>query len=105
MLLPVPLPGGARAIRQPWRMACAWARFHTALAKTTVEACVAVASSHDTERVVLSGGVFQNKRLTEATAAGLTAAGLRVLIPERLPAGDGGIAYGQAAVAARRLTA
>jgi hydrogenase maturation protein HypF len=81
------------------------ARFHTALAKTTVEACVAVASSHDTERVVLSGGVFQNKRLTEATAAGLTAAGLRVLIPERLPAGDGGIAYGQAAVAARRLTA
>jgi hydrogenase maturation factor HypF (carbamoyltransferase family) len=28
---------------------------------------------------------------------------LRVLIPQRLPAGDGGISYGQAAVAARRL--
>jgi len=30
------------------------------------------------------------------------AAGLRVLIPERLPLGDGAIAYGQAAIAARR---
>ena len=54
---------------------------------------------------MLSGGVFQNRRLLEAVAAGLTAAGLRVLTPERLPAGDGGISYGQAAVAARRMAA
>jgi hydrogenase maturation protein HypF len=52
---------------------------------------------------VLSGGVFQNRRLTEAVGAGLHAAGARVLTPERLPANDGGIAYGQAAIAARRL--
>ena len=50
---------------------------------------------------VLSGGVFQNRRLLEACTAGATAAGLRVLPPERLPAGDGGISYGQAAVGAR----
>jgi hydrogenase maturation protein HypF len=52
---------------------------------------------------VLSGGVFANRRLLELTATGLSAAGLRVLTPERLPAGDGGIAYGQAAVAAAHL--
>jgi len=51
---------------------------------------------------VLSGGVFANRLLVERTAALLAAAGLRVLLPERLPPGDGGIAYGQAAVAARR---
>jgi hydrogenase maturation protein HypF len=78
-------------------------RFHAALARATVKACVAVASKRQTDLVVLAGGVFQNKRLAEAASAGLARAGLRVLIPERLPAGDGGIAYGQAAVAARRI--
>jgi hydrogenase maturation protein HypF len=50
--------------------------------------------------VVLSGGSFQNRRLVERAGAVLARAGLRVLTPERLPAGDGGISYGQAAVAA-----
>jgi hydrogenase maturation protein HypF len=81
------------------------ARFHAALARATVDACVAAASKHRTDLVVLSGGVFQNRRLAETASAGLTRAGLRVLMPERLPAGDGGIAYGQAAVAARRMAA
>ena len=52
------------------------------------------------ETVVLSGGVFQNRMLLAATATPLEARGLRVLVPERLPPNDGGIAYGQAAVAA-----
>ena len=50
--------------------------------------------------VVLSGGVFQNRRLLTVTAGRLERAGLRVLVPERLPPNDGGISYGQAAVAA-----
>ncbi len=78
-------------------------RFHNALARTTVAACARAASAHDTDLVVLSGGVFANRRLLETTAAGIVAAGLRVLTPQRLPAGDGGISYGQAAVAARRI--
>jgi hydrogenase maturation protein HypF len=53
--------------------------------------------------VVLSGGVFQNRLLLERTAALLDEAGLRVLVPERLPPNDGGISFGQAAVAASRL--
>ena len=49
---------------------------------------------------MLSGGVFQNRLLLERTSALLVVAGLRVLVPERLPANDGGISYGQTAVAA-----
>ncbi len=78
-------------------------RFHAGIAAATVTACTLAAASAETETVVLSGGVFQNRRLLEATTTGLRGAGLRVLVPELLPPGDGGISYGQAAVAARRL--
>ncbi len=47
--------------------------------------------------------MFQNRRLLESVSAGLAGAGLRVLVPQRLPVNDGGIAYGQAAVAAATL--
>jgi hydrogenase maturation protein HypF len=75
-------------------------RFHRALADALARACVEIAARHATELVVLSGGVFQNVRLLVGTSARLEAAGLRVLVPERLPPHDGGISYGQAAVAA-----
>jgi hydrogenase maturation protein HypF len=55
--------------------------------------------------VVLSGGVFQNRRLLGQTASLLADAGLRVITPELLPPNDGGISYGQLAVAAARLAA
>ncbi|HLH64892.1 MAG TPA: carbamoyltransferase HypF [Solirubrobacteraceae bacterium] len=78
------------------------ARFHNGLAAATAEACIKAASVHSAGQVVLSGGVFQNRRLLEAVAGALRGEGLRVLIPSRLPANDGGISYGQAVVAARR---
>ena len=80
-------------------------RFHAALSTVTVEALARVASSEGSDLVVLSGGVFQNRRLLEAAMAGLHAAGLRAITPERLPIGDGGISYGQVAIAARRMAA
>jgi hydrogenase maturation protein HypF len=52
---------------------------------------------------VLSGGVFQNRVLLEGTAAALERDGFTVLLPQRLPCNDGGISFGQAAVAAARL--
>jgi hydrogenase maturation protein HypF len=76
------------------------ARFHNAVAATTAAACARVADSRGLDTVVLSGGVFQNRLLLERTAAALEDDGLRVLVPERLPPNDGGISYGQAAVAA-----
>jgi hydrogenase maturation protein HypF len=79
------------------------ARFHNALARATTRACCVVARRHGCRTIVLSGGTFQNRRLLEQVAAGLTAERCRALVPERLPPGDGGISYGQAAVAAARL--
>ena len=78
-------------------------RFHRGLAAATVRAAAEVARSRGVDAVALSGGVFQNVLLLEGVAAGLAEEGLRVLVPERLPPNDGGISYGQAAVAAARL--
>lgn len=75
-------------------------RFHNGLADATVRACSAAAVERRLDVAVLSGGVFQNRRLIDRTAAGLAAAGLRVLVPSRLPANDGQISFGQAAVVA-----
>jgi hydrogenase maturation protein HypF len=76
------------------------ARFHRAVAGATARACARAAEAAGTDRAVLSGGVFQNRLLLEQTAAELRASGLSVLTPERVPPNDGGIAYGQAAIAA-----
>jgi hydrogenase maturation protein HypF len=76
------------------------ARFHNAVAVATAAACGRVAEAGGLDTVVLSGGVFQNRLLLERAAAALSETGLRVLVPQRLPPNDGGISYGQAAVAA-----
>jgi hydrogenase maturation protein HypF len=76
------------------------ARFHAGVAAATVDAVTAIASARGLGTAVLSGGVFQNRMLLRAVAAGLDQAGLRVLVPRRLPPNDGGISFGQAAVAA-----
>jgi hydrogenase maturation protein HypF len=79
------------------------ARFHHALAAATAEAIVLAATRHGLEVAVLSGGTFANAVLRDDVTRWLRIAGLRVLVPERLPPSDGGISYGQAAVAAARL--
>jgi hydrogenase maturation protein HypF len=76
------------------------ARFHNALAAGTTAACIELAVERELYTVALSGGSFQNRVLLERVAADVRRAGLRVLIPERLPPNDGGISYGQAAIAA-----
>jgi hydrogenase maturation protein HypF len=71
----------------------------------TARACALAAERRTTDLVVLSGGVFQNRRLLGQTASLLGVAGLRVLTPEQLPPNDGVIAYGQLAVGGARLAA
>ena len=79
-------------------------RFHTSFAARTAAAAARAAGERGLNTVVLSGGVFQNRLLLEQTASAIGEHGLEVLRPERLPPNDGGIAYGQAAVAAAQLT-
>jgi hydrogenase maturation protein HypF len=78
------------------------ARFHNGLAAGTAEACATEAERRGIELVALSGGVFQNTLLLDRTRTILERRGLRVVVPERLPPNDGGICFGQAAVAAAR---
>jgi hydrogenase maturation protein HypF len=75
-------------------------RFHRALARATADACAQLAERHGLQTVALGGGVWVNRLLLELTATALERRGLRVLVPELLPPGDGGLAYGQAAIAA-----
>ena len=79
------------------------ARFHNGVGRATARACARIAEAEGTDRVVLSGGVFQNRVLLDRTTEALERAGLRVLVPRLLPPNDGGIAFGQAAVAAASL--
>ena len=72
-------------------------RFHNTLA----EWIVAVARRVNCESVALSGGVFQNAYLATRATRELTRHGFRVYLPRQVPANDGGIALGQAAIAGR----
>ena len=78
------------------------AAVHDALSAATAAAVVRIATERGLGHAVLSGGVFQNRWLLETVAGELADCGLRVLVPERLPPNDGGISFGQAAVAAAR---
>jgi hydrogenase maturation protein HypF len=75
------------------------ARFHNTLA----EAIVAVAKQVGQERVVLTGGCFQNRYLTERTVRRLTQEGFRPYWHQRIPPNDGGIALGQLVAASRQV--
>ena len=68
------------------------AAFHEGLAA----ALVSVARRIGERRVLLTGGCFQNARLTEASVAALQAAGFEAVWHRRVPPNDGGIALGQA---------
>ena len=78
------------------------ARFHAAVVAAVVDGAARLAVSHGRGTVVLGGGVMQNCLLLEGVIAGLEAAGLRCLAASELPANDGGLAAGQAAVAMAR---
>jgi hydrogenase maturation protein HypF len=78
------------------------ARFHAAVVAAVVDGCTRVRDARGLTMVALSGGVFQNVLLVERTVAALEAAGFQVLTHVRVPPNDGGISFGQAAVAAAR---
>jgi len=78
------------------------AGFHDGLGRSVAEVATGLAVDNGLDTVALSGGVFQNARLTEVVVGHVAAAGLAVLTHERLSPNDGAISVGQAAIAARR---
>jgi hydrogenase maturation protein HypF len=72
------------------------AKFHNMLA----EAIVAIARKLGEPKVVLSGGCFQNRYLTERTIDRLRQESFRPYWHQRIPPNDGGIALGQVAAVA-----
>jgi hydrogenase maturation protein HypF len=75
-------------------------RFHEAVAQGILEAALQFRDTRNFEAVVLSGGVFQNKLLTEITIQKLENDGFTVWINRHVPPNDGGISLGQVALAA-----
>lgn len=75
------------------------ARFHNGVADAIVRTCDRF-RDHSTT-VALSGGVFQNVLLLDRTVELLEQHGFRVLTHRNVPTNDGGISFGQVAVASR----
>jgi hydrogenase maturation protein HypF len=96
------LLAGVAAGGRPGPLAAA---FHETIAEVTRELVAAAAAETGHRTVCLSGGVFQNRRLAGALLRRLAADGFHVLVNRLVPANDGGISYGQAAIAAARLAA
>jgi len=81
------------------------AAFHETIAEVTRELVAAAAAETGLRTVCLSGGVFQNRRLASTLLRRLGRDGFEVFINRRVPVNDGGISYGQAAIAAARMAA
>jgi len=81
------------------------AGFHEALGRATVLMAVKIAADCDIGTIALTGGVFQNARLTDVVEDGLRDQGFEVLVHSSIPPNDGGISVGQAAIAAAGLGA
>ncbi|MDV6330621.1 carbamoyltransferase HypF [Asticcacaulis sp. 201] len=75
-------------------------RFHAGLAQSSAALAAALAQKHGVGTVALSGGVMQNRLLLSLLIEALEGRGLSVLTHRQVPSNDGGLAFGQAAVAA-----
>ena len=98
-----PAPMWRALLGDPAPMAAKAARFHNGLALAIVQMIGRLQRITGVDTVALSGGVFHNKRLLEQVIDQLGPLRLRVLTHRVVPAGDGGLALGQAAIAAATL--
>ncbi|PRY71790.1 carbamoyltransferase HypF [Halomonas ventosae] len=80
------------------------ADFHATLVRVLRRQAGAARDATGVETLGLTGGVFQNRRLTEAAVAALEEDGFRVLLHERLPCNDAAISVGQVMECLARLS-
>lgn len=79
-------------------------RFHETIANVVLEACIRISKYTGLNKVVLSGGVFQNMILLDKCVTKLEGRGFNVYLHSRVPSNDGGIALGQAVMAIARVS-
>lgn len=93
-----------QAMVQEWRAgvdaAALATRFHNSIAQMVVVVCQEIRASTGLKEVVLGGGVWQNLTLLQKTIPLLHQAGFTAYWPQAIPTNDGGLALGQAAIAA-----
>jgi hydrogenase maturation protein HypF len=77
------------------------ARFHNTVAEVILHISKMMRKKFSVNKVVLSGGVFQNKYLMEKSAAKLLHEGFRVYSNHLVPSNDGGVSLGQLVVASK----
>ncbi|ESQ85277.1 hypothetical protein AEAC466_06070 [Asticcacaulis sp. AC466] len=75
-------------------------RFHAGLAQSSATLASVLAQKHGVGTIALSGGVMQNRLLLSLLIEALQGRGLTVLTHRQVPSNDGGLAFGQVAVAA-----
>jgi hydrogenase maturation protein HypF len=75
-------------------------KFHTTLVRLFSDLCVFLSKETGLDRVVLSGGVFQNAILLSGLSKAIRESGLQVFTHSLVPTNDGGISLGQAVAAA-----
>jgi len=78
------------------------AKFHNTIAQIITEVCSRLKRRTGIDKVVLSGGVFQNKYLTAKAAAILRKKGFKVFLHSKVNTNDSGIPLGQVAIARTR---
>jgi hydrogenase maturation protein HypF len=79
------------------------AQFHASVANGFVRAAVEARAVTGIGQVALSGGCMHNRRLARLLRMGLVSEGFHVLEHRNVSPGDGGLSYGQAALAAGML--
>lgn len=79
------------------------ARFHQTMVDMFIDAADLVRQETGIDRVVLSGGVFNNDRILSGAMDSLESRGFSVYAHTRVPCGDGGIALGQVMAAAAQM--
>ncbi|TFB08713.1 carbamoyltransferase HypF [Candidatus Atribacteria bacterium MT.SAG.1] len=75
------------------------AKFHNTVAEFTLNLCGKIRENNGINKIALSGGVFQNRYLTEKIISLLERDNFRVYTQRKVPPNDGGISLGQAVVA------
>ena len=74
-------------------------KFHNSIAEVVAKVCEIMRQEFNINEVILSGGVWQNKLLLKKTLSMLERSEFLVYIHQQVPANDGGLALGQAAIA------